>query len=111
MKLGNAIRRTYKSKGLTQAYIGDALGITQGEVSQMVTGKRLPSIDQMLSIEAALDVPAGYLMREAGIITDPVDVRSAVLADVHLSDEGREAVLAVYQAMSLSHSHQLANSR
>lgn len=61
-RLTPAIRRARLAKGLTQAQLGAAVGITQGDVSHLERGTHLPSgLRKALAIAKALDTTVEQL--------------------------------------------------
>ncbi|MGH2476770.1 MAG: cupin domain-containing protein [Candidatus Limnocylindrales bacterium] len=63
--LGKEVRRWRISRGLTLAAVSAASGLNLGYLSQIETGKALPSIDALLSIADALDVPPAWLFLDS----------------------------------------------
>ena len=41
-----------KAKGLTQAQVADALGVTKGAVSRWESGENFPRVDKLLAVAA-----------------------------------------------------------
>lgn len=54
--------------GLTQAELGEALGMSQANISQFESGRRTPRIDTLREFAVALNVSADYLL---GIKDEP----------------------------------------
>jgi transcriptional regulator with XRE-family HTH domain len=63
--VGNEIRRWRRARGLTLAQIGERAGLNIGYLSQIENEKAAPSLDALLSIAAALDVPAAWLLLDS----------------------------------------------
>jgi transcriptional regulator with XRE-family HTH domain len=64
-RLGKEVRRWRTSRGLTLAAVSAASGLNLGYLSQIETGKALPSIDALLSIAEALEVPPAWLFLDS----------------------------------------------
>lgn len=62
---GKEIRRWRTTRGLTLAAVSGASGLNLGYLSQIETGKAVPSIDALLSIAEALDVPPAWLFLDS----------------------------------------------
>ena len=63
-QMGEAIRRIRKYRGLTQAQLAKAAGLSRGgnSVALVERGARGVSLDTLESIATALEVPSGCLM-------------------------------------------------
>jgi transcriptional regulator with XRE-family HTH domain len=61
--IGENIRRYREKKNLTQAALADALGATQGYISDLESGKRTPRVRRIAKIAEVLKIPPSYLMR------------------------------------------------
>lgn len=55
MQIGYNIKRLRKAAGLTQKQLGEKLGISFQSVAQWETGKRIPKIETLRKIAAALN--------------------------------------------------------
>jgi transcriptional regulator with XRE-family HTH domain len=60
--VGAEIRRWRRTRNLTLAQIGERAGLNIGYLSQIENEKAAPSLDALLAIAAALDVPAAWLL-------------------------------------------------
>lgn len=56
------LRRIMSDRGMTQAELGKAVGISQGNVSMYVTGRREPRATCVMRIATALGVSADDLL-------------------------------------------------
>lgn len=61
------LRRIMSDRGMTQAELGKTVGISQGNVSMYVTGRREPRATYVMRIATALGVSADDLL---GVIRD-----------------------------------------
>lgn len=94
--LGRAIQRALAGRA-TQAQVAAALGVKQPTVSGWINGLGRPSFEQLAALEDRCDRPRGWVLRAVGLVVDPTDVRSALLADSRLDDVGREIILQLYE--------------
>jgi transcriptional regulator with XRE-family HTH domain len=63
--VGRETRRWRLSRGLTLAQVGDRCGLNVGYLSQIETGKAVPSLEALAAIAAALDVPPAWLLLDS----------------------------------------------
>lgn len=123
--LGSFIRTQRQLADLSLREMGDLAKISNAYLSQVERGLHQPSVRVLRSIAAALGVPADELLAHAGLTTrsvpaapSPADAGSsdskatnaegkarpvsstaaAILADQALSDDQRQALLAVYRS-------------
>lgn len=61
-QIGVAVRELRKAKGMNQASLAEVTGRSTDAISQIELGKRLPSLETLLSLAAALGVPAYALL-------------------------------------------------
>jgi hypothetical protein len=61
-----------------------------------------PSVRVLRSIAQALDLPAGHVLAQAGLVDDDdaaaPGTEAAIIADPHLSDEQKLALVSVYRS-------------
>jgi len=57
IRLGQTVREFRKQRGLTQAQLGRAAGVTVSQISNIETGHTPPSLDTRVRIARALRVP------------------------------------------------------
>ena len=88
--VGTEIRRWRRTRNLTLAQIGERSGLNIGYLSQIENEKAAPSLDALLSIAAALDVPASWLLLDSS--APPRVVR---LADRPSAGFGGESITEV----------------
>ena len=58
------IKELLKAKGLTSVWLASQIGITQPNMSNIVSGKSKPSLDTLERIANALDVPITELFEQ-----------------------------------------------
>jgi len=63
--VGAEIRRWRRSRNLTLAQIGERSGLNIGYLSQIENEKAAPSLDALIAIADALDVPAAWLLLDS----------------------------------------------
>ena len=99
--LGPAMRRRRKSLGLTLRAAAEAAGLSTGYMSQVETGKAVPTLGTLAQIAAALGVGLDYFVGE----TRPADALSRAEGRRRFSVPGStvayEAVSAAYPGSSL----------
>lgn len=62
MSIGSKIREARKSKKMTQAQLGKAIGVSGAMIGQYETGVRNPKMENLGKIAEALGVPVPYLL-------------------------------------------------
>jgi len=97
MDLGAAVRRA-RADRLKQGELAAAIGVTQPTMSEIETGKRPPTIDELVRIEQACDRPPGWVLSACGYGPSADGVLAALEADPELTDEGRELLAVTYEA-------------
>ena len=60
---GSVLRGLRKHRGLSQAHVAEAAGITQGYYSEVERGGAVPTLDALDRISAALDLDPGWMRR------------------------------------------------
>jgi mannose-6-phosphate isomerase-like protein (cupin superfamily) len=65
LPVGREARRWRHIRGRTLAEVGERSGLNVGYLSQIETGKAVPSLDALVAIAAALDIPAAWLLTES----------------------------------------------
>lgn len=63
--VGCEIRRWRRTRSLTLAEVGERSGLNIGYLSQIENEKAAPSLDALVAIAAALDVPAAWLLLDS----------------------------------------------
>lgn len=97
--LGGLIREQRQSAQLSMRKLASLAGVSNPYLSQIERGLRKPSADILQAIAAALRISAETLYVEAGMLEEREDDLSAhILADPHLTERQRRALLDVYLA-------------
>jgi len=102
---GESLRQALSDRNMSQQELAERLGLnSQSVISQWISSTHEPSPTRVFAIEQQLDLQPGQLARLLGYLpvdaVPALDVPSAVAADPNLSDQQKEAVLAVYQALA-----------
>lgn len=88
--------------GLTQREIAMRAGISEAQVSRVLSGERNPSSDFCINIARALNVPVDIALQKAGFLSanrDGVGFKEAAHLFHQLSDRQQEDMLAIMRAM------------
>ena len=111
--LGAFIRSQRKMANLSLRQLADLTSLSNPYLSQVERGLHEPSVRVLKAISDALNVSAGTLLAQAGLVdavagasadhaaeTDADDrTEDAIAADKRLSDDQKSALLAVYRSM------------
>ena len=65
LQVGHEARRWRHIRGRTLAEVGERSGLNVGYLSQIENGKAVPSLDALVAIGSALDIPAAWLLIES----------------------------------------------
>jgi transcriptional regulator with XRE-family HTH domain len=105
--LGTFIRTQRKMANLTLRDMADLAKVSNPYLSQIERGLHEPSVRVLKAIASALDISAETLLAQAGLLEEddppepsadsPSDTETAIRMDLQLSDDQREALLAVYR--------------
>lgn len=99
LRLGRAIDRHRRARGLTQDELEQMTGISQSSISQWQRGQRgVPNIEHIAQLEEALGLPVGALLIEGGYVNVPTTTFDLLPVDPLLTPERRELVLDLYVA-------------
>jgi transcriptional regulator with XRE-family HTH domain len=63
--IGHELRHWRRSRGLTLGDVGERSGLNVGYLSQIENEKALPSLEALMSIATALDVPPAWLLLDS----------------------------------------------
>jgi transcriptional regulator with XRE-family HTH domain len=104
--LGAFIREQRSSARLSLRRLSELAGISNPYLSQIERGLRRPSAEILQQIAKALRISAETLYVQAGILDPPTDVPDLarqILADPHLSEEQKQALVRIYLAFRREH--------
>ncbi|HEY1733816.1 MAG TPA: helix-turn-helix transcriptional regulator [Acidimicrobiales bacterium] len=108
-ELGAFIREQRSSARLSLRRLSELAGISNPYLSQIERGLRRPSAEILQQIAKALRISAETLYVQAGILDPPTDVPDLarqILADPHLSEEQKQALVRIYLAFRREHDEQ-----
>src|SRR5688572_24577878 len=98
--VGEFIREQRRSAQYSLRQLADLAGVSNPYLSQIERGLRKPSAEILQQIAKALRISAETLYVRAGILdehdVDQTEVRTAVLADVGLSERQKQVLLDIY---------------
>jgi transcriptional regulator with XRE-family HTH domain len=107
--VGSRIRKFRKGRGMSQAQLGDMLGVTFQQVQKYENGKNRVGASRLQMISTALDVPVGHLFTDGAgtsrtsaksLAFDPQALRLAE-AFARLNDKAlRKSILDTVEAMA-----------
>ena len=63
--VGSEVRRWRQTRGLTLAQVGERSRLNVGYLSQIENGKAVPSLDALVAIAEALEVPVAWLFLDS----------------------------------------------
>lgn len=99
-QIGLAIKDARRRAGLpNQKALGDLVGIAQTTVSRWERGAPdgVLTLDDVIALEDALDLPRGVLLTEAGYVPPSTDPMVLIQRDPTISDDRREYLLELYE--------------
>lgn len=99
--LGEYLRDQRHQAKLSLRQLAEVAGVSNPYLSQVERGLRRPSAEVLNQIAKALRISSGVLYERAGLLEPDPDrptVREAIVADAHLSERQRRALLEVYEA-------------
>ena len=98
-QVGNFIREQRSVARLSLRKLATHSGVSLPYLSQIERGLRKPSADILQAIAAALRISAETLYVQAGMLEEREDdLAERILADPHLTERQRRALLDVYLA-------------
>ncbi len=99
--LGQFIRVQRQLAKLSLRDLAERARVSNPYLSQIERGMHEPSVRVLKAIAAALGLPAETLLAEAGLLDDeaaPREAEAAIRADVALTAEQKDALVAVYRS-------------
>ncbi|HEY5023532.1 MAG TPA: helix-turn-helix transcriptional regulator [Acidimicrobiales bacterium] len=97
--LGAFIREQRSTARLSLRRLSELAGISNPYLSQIERGLRRPSAEILQQIAKALRISAETLYVQAGILepgTGETDLAREILADAHLNEEQKQALIRIY---------------
>lgn len=110
---GSFIRSQRKLANLTLRQLAELTSLSNPYLSELERGMHQPSVRVLKQLSDALNLSAGMLLAEAGLLdpdrgsdsssgTEQSGVEHAIKTDTALDDSQKAALLAVYQSMARS---------
>jgi transcriptional regulator with XRE-family HTH domain len=99
--IGDYIKEQREQAKISLRQLAEQAGVSNPYLSQIERGLRKPSADILQQIAKGLRISAEALYVQAGILEDrPADsgVRSALLADPHLSERQKQVLIEIYES-------------
>lgn len=105
--VGSVIRQAREAVGISQGDLANMIGTDQTTLSRWELGNAGPNaLDRWGSmlrlIERSLNLPYGYLLREAGLVDTEIGTvspRAAIMGDEQLPPKHRRALVLMYEGM------------
>ena len=110
--VGAFIREQRSTARLSLRRLSELAGISNPYLSQIERGLRRPSAEILQQIAKALRISAETLYVQAGILepgTGETDVAREILADPHLTEEQKQAIIRIY--LSFRHENDALRER
>jgi transcriptional regulator with XRE-family HTH domain len=104
--LGAFIREQRGTARLSLRRLSELAGVSNPYLSQIERGLRRPSAEILQQIARALRISAETLYVQAGILDPPdgsPDLAREILADAHLSEEHKQALVRIYLSFRREH--------
>lgn len=100
MTIGEKIKHTRESMGLSQGKLAKQSGLAQSSISYIESGGKKPNIETISILAKALDTPVSYLLDNQQVDeTLPPKLAELVKTASLLSDERFEVVLKVAKGL------------
>ncbi len=106
--VGDFIRSQRELMSLSMRQLAEMAKVSNPYLSQIERGVYTPSAQVLKGIADALDMSAERLYREAGLLDDEIErpalsVEDAIRVDPRLTQEGKQALMQVYQGLVRAH--------
>ncbi len=101
-RIGRRIAEKRKARGLTQAYLAEAMGISNDAISRMERGGIMPSIPRLIQLSELLECETAEFLTHASPTTSDQTQRLATLLS-KLPEHERESFLFMVDAMIAWH--------
>jgi transcriptional regulator with XRE-family HTH domain len=97
MTIDQAVRACYEGRGYGQDELAERSGIPQQTISRLASGSSVPKFRHLVAIEEACARPRGWILTQAGLVSQATTVEEAIEVDPALDDDHRNALLAAYR--------------
>ena len=111
--LGDFLRSQRKLANLSLRELAARTDLSNAYLSQIERGMHEPSVRVLRSIAQGLNISANTLLAQVGMLDDDAALRpteDAIRADPVLSDDQKQALLAVYRSYVIQQQRQNAGS-
>lgn len=98
--LGEAVKETLADRRRSQRWLAEALGMDDGNLSRILKGTGVVTLDLVRRVEDLLELDKGDLLRRGGYVSESVTSEQAIATDTRLSDRARRALLESYRVMA-----------
>ncbi len=72
-RLGDRLRAGRSAKGLTQAKLAEAVGVSNNYISMLERGQKLPTIDTLIKLAKAADTSVSELLGDVKVADEWLD--------------------------------------
>lgn len=99
MSIADAIRAAYQGR-VTQVEAAEALGVSQRTISDWSSrtdGKLAEWLEQLAKLEELAGRPRGWILVQAGYMSDVTTVEEAIEMDPRLNDGDRLSLRALFE--------------
>lgn len=94
-----ALRKARLAAGLSLDALGELIGESAATLSRWERAERDVKIEYVVRIEDALNLPKGFIWRQAGLCEPCDDVEGAIRNDGDLSGPARAALVDIYRTL------------
>ena len=99
-KFGNRLKSAMRTRGVTQVELAKSLGLTQGHMSHLVTGRRKPSLQLAEAIARELRMTQQELMGDDLRVIETPEEKSLIDALRQLDEEQAKILVALAKQLS-----------
>jgi len=96
MNIGKQIRNYRKKTGISQKELGERLGVSQQHIAQYENGKRVPKVETIVRIAAALEVSIFELMDKEDFIAQKNELNEFLTPEKQKESEELEEWMELY---------------
>ncbi len=100
VQLGAAVRAAREARGVTQAQVGKAVGVTFQQIQKCENGKNRIAAPTLARIAEALDIPASELMGEVAPDLEVPGARAFLTEWACLAPDQRAALLVLARGLN-----------
>lgn len=100
VELGAAVRARREAQGVTQAQLGNALGVTFQQVQKYERGSNRIAAAALAKIAATLDTTASELLGEPAVDADQPGARALLIEWATLTPDQRAALTVIARGLN-----------